>query len=70
MTSLVALARPSGASLDVGKSLASLTPVFVTRSGLHVVGSSEDAPAAGQQWRRVILLPEQSNKPLEAVTAS
>ncbi len=66
MTSFVALARPSGASLDLGKSLASLTPVFVTRSGLRVVGSS-DASAAGQQWRRVILLSEQSNKPLEAV---
>ncbi len=66
MTSVVALARPSGASLDLGKSLASLTPVFVTRSGLRVVGSS-DASAAGQQWRRVILLSEQSNKPLEAV---
>jgi hypothetical protein len=66
MTSYVALARPSGASLDLGQSLASLTPVFVTRSGLHVVGAS-DASAAGQQFRRVILLSEQSNKPLEAV---
>ena len=67
MTSVVALARPSGTSLNVGQSLASWTPVFVTRSGLHDVGSSEHAPAAGQQWRRVILLSEQSNKPLEAV---
>jgi hypothetical protein len=66
MTSYVALARPSGASLDLGQSLASLTPVFVTRSGLRVVGSS-DASAAGQQFRRVVLLSEQSNKPLDAV---
>ena len=67
MTSFVALARPSGTSLDFGKSLASLTPVFVTRSGLRAVGSSEEASAAGQQFRRVILLSEQSNKPLDAV---
>jgi len=66
MTSLVALARPSGTSLDLGKSLASLTPVFVARNGLHVVGSS-DASAAGQQFRRVVILSEQSNKPLDAV---
>jgi hypothetical protein len=66
MTSYIALARPSGTSLDMGKSLASLTPVFVTSSGLHVVGAS-DAAAAGQQFRRVIMLSEQSNKPLEAV---
>jgi len=67
MTSFVALARPSGASLDLGKSLASLTPVFVSRSGLRVVGASEDVSAAGQEFRRVIRLPEQSNKPQEAV---
>ena len=67
MTSLVALARPSGASLNVGLSLASLTPVFVARGGLHDVGSSENTAAAGQQWRRVILLSEQSNKPWEPV---
>ena len=67
MTSLVALGRPSGTSLDLGKSLASLTPVFVTRSGLRVVGASGDAAAAGQQFRRVILLSEQSHKPLESV---
>jgi hypothetical protein len=67
MTSLVALGRPSGTSLDLGKSLASLTPVFVTRSGLRAVGSSEEASAAGQQFRRVILLSEQSRKPLDAV---
>ena len=67
MTSFVALGRPSGASLDLGKSLASLTPVFVTRGGLQVVGSSENASAAGQQFRRVILLSEQSNKPWDAV---
>ncbi len=66
MTSIVALARPSGASLDVGQSLASWTPVFVASSGLHDIGS-EHAPAAGQQWRRVILLSEQSIKPREAV---
>jgi hypothetical protein len=67
MTSYVALARPSGASLDIGKSLASLTPVFMTRGGLEVIGSSQQAPAAGQQFRRVIMLSERSNKPLEAV---
>jgi hypothetical protein len=67
MTSFVALHRPSGASLDLGKSLASLTPVFVTGGGLHVVGSSTNADAAGQQFRRVILLSEQSNKPWESV---
>jgi hypothetical protein len=67
MTAVVALARPSGASLNVGQSLASWTPVFVARSGLHDIGSSEHAPAAGQQWRRVILLSEQSKKPWEAV---
>jgi hypothetical protein len=67
MTSFVALARPSGTSLDLGKSFASLTPVFVTRSGLRAVGSPEQASAAGQQFRRVILLSEQSNKPLDAV---
>jgi hypothetical protein len=67
LTSLVAVARPSGASLDIGKSLASLTPVFVTRRGLRVVGAAEDASAAGQQFRRVVLLSEQSNKPLDAV---
>ena len=67
MTSLVALGRPSGASLNLGQSLASLTPVFMARNGLQSVGSSERRPAAGQQWRRVILLSEQSNKPLEAV---
>jgi hypothetical protein len=67
MTSFVALARPSGASLDLGKSLASLTPVFVTRGGLQVVGASEDVSAAGQEFRRVIRLPAQSNKPLDAV---
>jgi hypothetical protein len=65
MTSMVALTRP--ASLDVGLSLASLSPVFVDRSGLHDLGSSVYTPAAGQQWRRVILLPETSNKPREAV---
>jgi hypothetical protein len=62
---MVALTRP--ASLDVGLSLASLSPVFVDRSGLHDFGSSVDTPAAGQQWRRVILLPETSTKPREAV---
>lgn len=67
MTGVVALARPSGASLDLGQSLASWTPVFVAHSGLHDIGSSERAPAAGQQWRRVILLSDQSNKPREAV---
>ena len=67
MTSYVALARPSGASLDIGKSLASWTPVFMTRGGLEVIGSSQHAPAAGQQFRRVIMLSERSNKPLEAV---
>jgi len=67
MTSYVALTRPSGASLDIGKSLASLTPVFMTRGGLRVLGSSEHAAAAGQQFRRVIMLSEQSNKPLESV---
>src|SRR6476661_8721042 len=67
LTSLVAVGRPSGASLDLGRSLASLTPVFVTRRGLHVVGAAEDASAAGQQFRRVVLLSEQSNKPLDAV---
>ena len=67
MTSLVALGRPSGASLNIGQSLSSFTPVFVARSGLHDVGSSEHAPAAGQQWRRVILLSEQSKKPWESV---
>ncbi len=67
MTSFVALHRPSGASLDLGRSLASLTPVFVTGGGLHVVGSSTNADAAGQQFRRVILLSEQSNKPWESV---
>jgi len=67
MTSLVALGRPSGASLNIGQSLSSWTPVFVARSGLHDVGSSEHAPAAGQQWRRVILLSEQSKKPWESV---
>ena len=67
MTSLVALGRPSGTSLDLGKSLASLTPVFVTRSGLRAVGTSEEGSAAGQQFRRVILLSEQSHKPLDAV---
>jgi hypothetical protein len=66
MASYVALARPGGTSLDLGKSLASFTPVFMTRSGLHVVGAS-DAAAAGQQFRRVIILSEQSNKPLDAV---
>jgi len=67
MTSYVALARPGGASLDLGRSLASFTPVFVTGGGLHVVGSSTNADAAGQQFRRVILLSEQSNKPWESV---
>jgi len=65
--SLIALGHPSGTSLNVGQSLASLTPVFVARNGLRDVGSSEHAPAAGQQWRRVITLSEQSNKPAEAV---
>ena len=65
--SLLALGHPSGTSLNVGQSLASLTPVFVARNGLHDIGSSERAPAAGQQWRRVITLSEQSNKPTEAV---
>jgi hypothetical protein len=65
--SLVALGHPSGTSLNVGQSLASLTPVFVTSSRLHDAGSSEHAPAAGQQWRRVIILSEQANKPSEAV---
>jgi len=67
MTAVVAVARPSGASLNIGQSLASFTPVFVARSGLHDVGSSEHVPAAGQEWRRVILLSEQSIKPREAV---
>jgi hypothetical protein len=67
MTSYVALARPSGTSLDIGRSLASLTPVFVTRGRLRVVGASEDESAAGQEFRRVIRLSEQSNKPLDAV---
>jgi hypothetical protein len=67
MTSYVALARPGGASLDLGKSLASLSPVFITNGGLQVVGSSTNADAAGQQFRRVILLSEQSSKPWEAV---
>ncbi len=67
MTSYVALARPGGASLDFGKSLASLSPVFITNGGLHVVGSSTNADAAGQQFLRVIMLSEQSNKPWEAV---
>jgi hypothetical protein len=67
MTSYVALARPSGTSLDIGKSLASWTPVFMARGGLQVIGSSEHASAAGQQFRRVIMLSERSNKPLEAV---
>jgi hypothetical protein len=67
MTSYVALARPGGASLDLGKSLASLTPVFVTSGDLHVVGSSTNADAAGQQFRRVVLLSDQSNKPWQAV---
>jgi hypothetical protein len=67
MTSFVALTRPSGASLNVGQSVASWTPVFTTRGGLYDVGSSEHAPAAGKQWRRVILVSEQSNKPLDAV---
>lgn len=65
--SLVALGHPSGTSLDVGQSLASLTPVFMTSAGLQDGGSSEHAAAAGQQWRRVIILSEQSNKPLDAV---
>jgi len=64
--SLVAL-RPSGMSLNLEQSLASLTPVFVSRNGLHDIGSSEHTAAAGQQWRRVITLSEQSNKPVEAV---
>ena len=67
MTSIVALRRPPGTSLDLGQSLASLTPVFVTSSGLHALGSSGDASAAGQQFWRVIVLSEKSNKPLEAV---
>ena len=66
MTAAVAIGRPSGASLNIGQSLASFTPVFVARTGLHDIGS-EHAPAAGQQWRRVILLSEQSIKPREAV---
>jgi hypothetical protein len=67
MTSYVALARPDGASLNLGKSLASLTPVFVTTGGLKVVGSSTNADAAGQEFRRVVLLSARSNKPWEAV---
>ena len=66
MTAIVAIGRPSGASLDFGQSLRSWTPVFVARDGLHDIGS-EHAPAAGQQWRRVILLSEVSKKPREAV---
>jgi hypothetical protein len=65
--SLVAFGQPSGTSLNVGQSLASFTPVFVTSNRLHDAGSSEHAPAAGQQWRRVIILSEQANKPAEAV---
>src|SRR5690242_15285097 len=67
MTSYVALRRPDGASLDLGRSLTSFTPVFMTNGGLKVVGSSTNADAAGQQFRRVILLSEQSHKPLESV---
>jgi len=65
--SLVALGQPSVTSLNVGQSLASFTPVFVSRNALHDGGSSEHAAAAGQQWRRVIILSAQSNKPSEAV---
>jgi hypothetical protein len=67
MASYVALARPSGTSLDIGRSLASWTPVFMARNGLHDIASSQNVSEAGQQFRRVILLSEQSNKPLEAV---
>ena len=66
MTSYEALGRPSGASLDIGRSLASWTPVFMAHEGLHDIASA-NTPEAGQQFRRVIILSEQSNKPLEAV---
>jgi hypothetical protein len=39
----------------------------MAHNALHDVGSSEHAEAAGQQFRRVILLSEQSNKPLDDV---
>jgi hypothetical protein len=66
MTSYVALARPSGSSLDIGKSLASWTPVFVARDGLHDI-ASEGAAFAGQEFRRVITLSGKSSKPSESV---
>jgi hypothetical protein len=66
MTSYVALARPSGASLDIGKSLASFTPVFIARDRLHDI-ASEGSSFAGQEFRRVITLSEKSSKPLDDV---
>jgi hypothetical protein len=67
MTAFAVVDRPSGTSLDLGRSLASLTPVFMTRSRLQVVGASGDEAASGQEFRRVIRLSERSNKPLEGV---
>jgi len=67
MTSLAVVQRPSGTSLDLGKSLNSLTPVFVTGSRLHAVGAAEDVAASGQEFGRVIRLSERSTKPLDGV---
>jgi hypothetical protein len=67
MTSLALIDRPSGTSLDLGRSLNSLTPVFMTGSRLHALGASADGAASGQEFGRVIRLSEQSNKPLDGV---